>query len=47
MQHGFWFFSNGIPTFITGKNYFLSSWWKLEDDVSLIIEMPTADILHF
>lgn len=32
-KKGFWFFSNGIPTYITGKNYFYLQWWKLEDDI--------------
>ena len=32
-KKGYWFFSNGHPTFITGKNYFYLQWWKLEDDI--------------
>lgn len=32
-KEGFWFFNNGIPTFITGKHYFYLQWWKLEDDI--------------
>lgn len=32
-KDGFWFFNNGIPTYITGKNYFYLQWWKLEDDI--------------
>lgn len=32
-KEGFWFYNNGIPTFITGKHYFYLMWWKLEDDV--------------
>jgi hypothetical protein len=32
-KEGFWFMSNGIPTYITGKNYFYLQWWKLEDDI--------------
>jgi len=32
-KKGYWFFNNGIPTFITGKNYFYLQWWKLEDDI--------------
>lgn len=32
-KKGFWFYNNGIPTFITGKNYFYLQWWKLEDDI--------------
>lgn len=32
-RDGFWFFNNGIPTYITGKNYFYLTHWKLEDDI--------------
>ncbi|SRR6266540_1277728 len=32
-KDGYWFFNNGSPTFITGKNYFYLQWWKLEDDI--------------
>lgn len=32
-KDGYWFFNNGSPTFITGKNYFYLNWWKLEDDI--------------
>ncbi len=32
-KHGFWFFNNGVLTYITGKHYFYLQWWKLEDDI--------------
>lgn len=32
-RDGFWFMNNGIPTYITGKNYFYLQFWKLEDDI--------------
>lgn len=32
-RDGYWFFNNGIKTYITGKNYFYLQWWKLEDDI--------------
>src|SRR6185369_4854355 len=32
-KRGYWFFNNGEPTYITGKNYFYLQWWKLEDDI--------------
>lgn len=32
-KDGYWFFNNGTPTYITGKNYFYLQWWKLEDDI--------------
>jgi hypothetical protein len=32
-RSGYWFYNNGIPTFISGKNYFYIQWWKLEDDI--------------
>jgi hypothetical protein len=32
-KEGFVFFSNGVETYITGKNYFYLQWWKLEDDI--------------
>lgn len=32
-KEGFWFYNNGIPTYITGKNYFYLTYWKLEDDI--------------
>lgn len=32
-KEGYWFFNNGVPTYITGKNYFYLQWWKLEDDI--------------
>ena len=31
--NGFWFYNNGKPTYITGKNYFYIQWWKLEDGI--------------
>lgn len=32
-KQGYWFMNNGVPTYITGKNYFYLQWWKLEDDI--------------
>jgi hypothetical protein len=32
-KEGFVFFSDGVETYITGKNYFYLQWWKLEDDI--------------
>lgn len=32
-ENGYWYFKKGIPTYITGKNYFYWQWWKLEDDI--------------
>lgn len=32
-KKGFWFYNNGVLTYITGKNYFYLQWWKLEDDI--------------
>lgn len=32
-KKGFWFYNNGVPTFLTGKHYFYLQWWKLEDDI--------------
>ena len=31
--NGFWFYNNGTPIYITGKNYFYIQWWKLEDGI--------------
>jgi hypothetical protein len=32
-KEGYWFFNNGQPTYITGKNYFYLQWWFLEDSI--------------
>jgi hypothetical protein len=32
-KEGFWFMNNGKPIYITGKNYFYLTFWKLEDDI--------------
>lgn len=32
-KKGYWFYNNGVATYITGKNYFYLNWWKLEDDI--------------
>lgn len=32
-KKGFYFYNNGILTYITGKNYFYLTYWKLEDDI--------------
>lgn len=32
-KEGFWFKNNGRDTYITGKNYFYLTFWKLENDV--------------
>lgn len=32
-KKGHWLYINGLPTFLTGKNYFYLQWWKLEDDI--------------
>jgi len=32
-RDGFWFMNNGVPTYVTGKNYFYLQFWKLEDDI--------------
>ena len=31
--NGFWFYNNGVATYITGKNYFYLQWWLLEDGI--------------
>ena len=36
-REGFYFMSNGVLTYITGKHYFYLQWWKLEDDIYPII----------
>ncbi len=32
-KKGFYFMSNGILTYVTGKHYFYLQWWKLENDI--------------
>lgn len=32
-KYGYWFYNNGVLTYITGKMYFYLNWWKLEDDI--------------
>lgn len=32
-KEGYYFYNNGVKTYITGKNYFYLQWWKLEDDI--------------
>lgn len=32
-KNGFYFMSNKVLTYITGKHYFYIQWWKLEDDI--------------
>jgi hypothetical protein len=31
MKHGYWFYNNGVPTYITGIHYFYLNYWTLED----------------
>jgi hypothetical protein len=31
IEEGFWFFSNGIPTYISGRNYYYLQYWTLEN----------------
>lgn len=31
VNHGYWFFNNGQPTYITGLHYFYLNYWTLED----------------
>lgn len=28
--NGYWFFNDGVPTYITGQNWFFLNWWRLE-----------------
>lgn len=28
--NGFWFYNNGVPTYITGTHYFYLTWWKID-----------------
>ena len=28
--NGFWFYNNGVPTYLTGTNYFYLMWWYLD-----------------
>lgn len=28
--NGYWFFNNGVPTYITGQNYFWLAWWVID-----------------
>lgn len=28
--NGYWFFNDGVPTYITGQNWFWLNWWKLD-----------------
>lgn len=32
-KNGYWFYSNGVPVYITGKHYFFIQWWLLEDNI--------------
>lgn len=31
MKRGYWFYNNGVPTYITGLHYFYLNYWTLED----------------
>lgn len=31
IKNGFWFYNNGIPTYITGRNYYYLQYWTLEN----------------
>jgi hypothetical protein len=31
IRHGYWFYNNGTPTYITGLHYFYLNYWTLED----------------
>lgn len=31
IENGFWFYNNGIPTYITGRNYYYLQYWTLEN----------------
>lgn len=31
IKNGFWFFLNGVPTYITGRNYYYLQYWTLEN----------------
>lgn len=28
--NGFWFYNNGVPTYITGLHYFYLTWWRID-----------------
>lgn len=30
MLNGYWFFNNGVPTYIDGWHYFYIAWWKID-----------------
>src|ERR1700740_2510220 len=46
-KKGFWFYNNGFPTYITGKNYFYWQWWKLEDDIYPDARMADVNYFHY
>lgn len=29
-ENGYWFFNNGVPTYITGTNYLYITWWEID-----------------
>jgi len=29
-EKGYWFYNNGVPTYITGIHYFYINWWKID-----------------
>lgn len=31
VNHGYWFYNNGVPTYLTGLHYFYLNYWTLED----------------
>jgi hypothetical protein len=31
IKNGFWFYNNGIPTYITGRHYYYLQYWTLEN----------------
>jgi len=31
IKNGFWFYNNGVPTYITGRNYYYLQYWTLEN----------------
>lgn len=46
-KNGYWFYNNGVPLYITGKNYFYIQWWKLEDDIHADFRMTDRDYFVF
>ena len=46
-RDGFWFYNNGVPTYITGRHYMMLQWTRMDIGYPSFLAVPKRNFLTF